>query len=58
MEISAMCMAQDMQMMKEKMDTMMNTMTGRVSNNLDKLVQRMDSFFIVQVTSFTLFTKF
>ena len=47
-----------MQMMKEKMDTMMNTMTGWVSNNLDELVQWMDSPFTVQVTSFSFLTKF
>ena len=47
-----------MQMMKEKMDTMMNTMTGWVSNNLDELVQWMDSPFTVQVTSFSFPTKF
>ena len=58
MEISAMCMAYDMQMMKEKMDTMMNTMTGWVSNNLDELVQWMDSPFTVQVASFSFPTKF
>ena len=47
-----------MQMMKEKMDMMMNTMRGQVSTNLDKLVQRMDSPFIAQVTSFPLLAKF
>ena len=31
-------MAQDMHMMKEKMDMMMNAMRGWVSTNLDKLV--------------------
>ena len=31
-------MALDMQMMKEKMDMMMNTMKGQVSTNLDELV--------------------
>ena len=47
-----------MQMMKEKMDMMMNTMRGRTSTNLDKLVQQMDSSFRVQVTSFPLLAKF
>ena len=30
-EVSAMCMAQDMLMMKKKMDIMMNAIRGRVS---------------------------
>ena len=30
----------EMQMMKERMDLMMNTLKGRVSNDLDDLVQR------------------
>ncbi|XP_030936335.1 uncharacterized protein LOC115961500 [Quercus lobata] len=51
-------MAQDMQMMKDKMDMMMNTMRGQVSTNLNKLVQQTDSPFIAQVTSFPLPTKF
>ena len=38
-------MAQDMEMMKEKMDMMMNAMKGWVSPNLDELVQQMDSPF-------------
>ena len=44
-ESSAMHMAQDMEMMKEKMDMMMNAMKGWVSPNLDELVQQMDSPF-------------
>ena len=51
-------MAQDMQMIKEKMDMMMNAMMGRISTKLDELVQQTDSPFIVQVTSFSLPTKF
>ena len=38
LESSAMRMTQDMQMIKEKIDMMMNAMRGRVSTNLDKLV--------------------
>lgn len=38
MEIYAMRMAQDMQLIKEKMDDIMNSMKGRVSTNLDELV--------------------
>ena len=51
-------MAQDMQMMKEKMDVMMNSMRGQVSTNLVELVQWTDSPFIAQVTSFPLPMKF
>ena len=57
-EINAMCIAQDMQMMKEKMDVMMNAIREQMSTNLDKLVQRTDSPFTVQVTSFPFPTKF
>ena len=45
--VGALRMAQEMQMMKEKMDMMMNALRGRVSTNLDKLVQRTDSPFTV-----------
>ena len=44
--------------MKEKMDMLMNAMRGRVSTNLDELVQWTDTPFIVEVTSFPLPTKF
>ena len=44
--------------MKEKMDMLMNALKGRVSTNLDELVQWTDSPFIVEVTSFPLPTKF
>ena len=39
-------MAQDMQMMKEKMDMMISTMRGQISTNLDELVQQTYSTFI------------
>ena len=58
MKASALRMAQDMQMMKEKMDMMMNAMRGRVSTNLDELVHCKDSPFTAQVTSFSLAAKF
>ena len=45
-------------MMKERMDFMMNTLRGRVSNNLDELVHRTDSPFTALVTSFPLPPKF
>lgn len=52
------CMAQDMQMMKEKIYVMMNALRGRVSANLYELVHRRDSPFTAQMTSFSLPTKF
>ena len=58
MEVNAMRMALDMQMLKEKMDIMMNAMRGRVSTNLDKLVHWTDTLFTVEVTSFPLPAKF
>ena len=45
-------------MMKEWMDFMMNTLRGRVSNDLDDLVHRIDSPFTESVTSFPLPPKF
>ena len=47
-----------MQMMKERMDVMMNAFKGRVSSDLDKLVHRTDSPFTAQVTLFPLPPKF
>ena len=45
-------------MMKERMDLMMNTFRGRVSSDLDELVQRMNLPFTAQVTSNPLPPKF
>ena len=53
-----MCMAQKMQTMKEKMDMMMNALIGRISTNLEELVQRTNSPFPTKVTSFPLLAKF
>ena len=47
-------MVAKMQMMKERMDFMMNALRGRVSNDLDDLVHRIDSPFTASVTSFPL----
>ena len=47
-----------MQMMKERMDFMMNTLRGRVSNDLDDLVHQSDSPFTASITSFSLPLKF
>ncbi|XP_065620967.1 uncharacterized protein LOC136063892 [Quercus suber] len=43
-----------MQMMKERMDFMMNTLRGQVSSNLDNLVHRTDFPSTVSITSFPL----
>nr|XP_023881862.1 uncharacterized protein LOC111994219 [Quercus suber] len=51
-------MVVEMQMMKERMDVMMNTFRGWVSSDLDKLVHRTNSPFTAPVTSFPLLPKF
>ena len=51
-------MVQEMQMIKEKMDMMMNAMKDHMSTSLDELVHRTDSPFTALVTSFPLPTKF
>ena len=48
----------EMQMMKERMDFMMNVLRGWVSTDLDDLVHRIDSPFTAFVTSFPLPQKF
>ena len=47
-----------MQAIKEQMEVMMNALKGRVSNNLDDLVNRIDSPFTLSVNSFPLPQKF
>ena len=47
-----------MQMMRERMDFMMNALKGRVSSDLDDLVHRIDSPFTMSVNSFPLPPKF
>ena len=47
-----------MQMMKERMDFMMNAFRGRVSSDLHDLVHQTDSPFTASVTSFPLLPKF
>ena len=44
--------------MKERMDFMMSTLRGRVSNDLDDLVHRTNSPFTASVMSFPLPPKF
>ena len=48
----------EMQMMKERMDLMMNALKGQVSNDLDNLVHRINSPFTTSVNSFSLPQKF
>ena len=45
-------------MMRERMDFMINTLKGRVSSDLDDLIHRIDSPFIMTVNSFPLQPKF
>ena len=51
-------MVVEMQMMKERMDFMMNAFKGWVLNDLDELVHQTDSPFTAPVTSFPLPAKF
>jgi len=51
-------MVTEMQMMKERMDFMINALKGRVSNDLDELVHQTNSPFTALVTSFPLLAKF
>ena len=48
----------EMQVMKEGMGLMMNTLKGRVSSDLDDLVHRIDSPFTTSINSFPLPPKF
>ena len=48
----------EMQAKKEQMEVMMNALKGRVSNDLDELVNRTDSLFTISVNSFPLPQKF
>ena len=47
-----------MQMMKKRMDFMMNALKGWMSSDLDELVHRTNSPFTAPVTSFPLLSKF
>ena len=51
-------MVVEMQMMKERMNFMMNALKGGVSSDLDELVHQTDSPFTALVTSFPLPLKF
>ena len=48
----------EIQAMKEQMEVMMNALKGRVSSDLDNLVNRTDSLFTTAVNSFPLPHKF
>ena len=48
----------EMQMMKERMDLMMNALKGRVSSDLDDLVHRTNLPFTTSINSFPLPLKF
>ena len=48
----------EMQAIKEQMEVMMNALKGRMSNDLDELVNRTDSPFTVSLNSFPLPQKF
>ena len=48
----------EIQAMKEQMEIMMNALKGRVSSDLDDLVNRTDSPFTTSVNSFPLPHKF
>ena len=48
----------EMQAMKEQMEVMMNTLKGRVSSDLDDLVNKTDSLFTPFINSFPLPQKF
>ena len=48
----------EIQAMKEQMEVIMNALKGRVSTNLDDLVNRTDSPFTMSVNSFPLPPKF
>ena len=48
----------EIQAMKEQMEVMMNALKGRVSSDLDDLVNRTDSLFTAAVNSFPLPLKF
>ena len=48
----------EIQAMKEQMEVMMNALKGRVSSNLDDLVNRTDSLFIAAINFFLCCTSF
>ena len=51
-------MVAEMEMMKEMMDFMMNTLRGQVSSDLDELVHQTESSFTTPITPFPISPKF
>ena len=51
MDISPPPIFAEMQAMKKQIEVMMNALKGRVSSNLDDLVNKTDSPFIISVNS-------
>ena len=51
-------MVPEMQMMKDRMDFMMNTLKGRMFSDLDEVIHQTNSPFIASVTSFPIPLKF
>ena len=58
MDFASPAIITEMQAMKEQMEVMMNALKGRVSSDLDDLVNRTDSPFTASVNSFPLPPKF
>ena len=58
MDTAPLLIVVEMQAMKEQMEVMMNALKGRVSSDLDDLVNRTDSPFTISVNSFHLPQKF
>ena len=56
--MTSLLVATEIQAIKEQMEVMMNTLKGRVSSDLDNLVNRTDSPFTAFVNSFPLPHKF
>ena len=58
MDIAPLPIFAEMQAMKEQMEVMMNAFKGRVSSDLDNLVNRTDSSFTIPINSCPLPQKF
>ena len=58
MDVTSPPVAAEIQVIKEQIEVMMNALKGRVSSDLDDLVNRTDSPFTASVNSFPLPHKF
>ena len=56
--VTPLLVAAEIQAIKEQVEVMMNTLKGRVSSDLDNLVNQTDSSFTTSVNSFPLPHKF